>query len=173
MDIQRPSSWLAFLSIAMVLAITLGGCASSVESWQAPEVTLIGIQPREIGLARQSFVLTLAVRNPNDRALPIQAMRYHLSLEGEEIARGGGQLDRLIPPQGEDRVDVEVTGDLLSLAARLPRLARQPGLFEWSLSGTLTLSGGLIVLPYRYSGTLDARQWIETQGASLPLTTDH
>lgn len=157
------STWLVVRMIMLALAVSLGGCAGLSESWRTPEVELVGIQPKEISFTRQLFVVTLAVGNPNERALPIQAMTYSLALEGQEVAQGASRLERLIPAHGEETVEVEVVGDLLDLVSRLPMLTHMNRPLEWMLSGSLTLSGGLVRLPYRYSGKLDARQWINGQ----------
>ncbi|MBK5966393.1 Water stress and hypersensitive response domain-containing protein [Thiocystis minor] len=145
-------------ALLVLMTGLLPGCASLVESWKAPEVALIGLQPKELGLTRQVFIATLAVKNPNDRTLPIKAMTYRLALEGQDVAEGGGALDRQIPAFGETTVDVEVIGSLLGLLQQLPVLALKERPLNWTVSGTATLAGGLITLPYRYSGKIDARE---------------
>ncbi|WP_295401585.1 LEA type 2 family protein [uncultured Thiocystis sp.] len=145
------------IALLVLIVSLLPGCASLTESWKAPEVALIGLQPKELGLTRQVFIATLAVKNPNDRTLPIKAMTYRLALEGQEVAEGGGALERQIPAFGETTVDVEVIGSLLGLLQQLPALALQDRPLNWTIAGTATLAGGLITLPYRYSGQIDAR----------------
>jgi hypothetical protein len=138
--------------------VLLAGCASLTKPWQSPEVSLVGLQPKELSLARQVFVATLAVRNPNDRTLPIKAMTYRLKLDGQELAEGGGALDRQIPAFGESTVDVEVVGSLLGLAQYLPALAVRQGPLDWTVSGTATIADGFLTLPYRYSGQVDPQE---------------
>ncbi len=150
---QRPLPRLLLLvALGAVLAC---GCAGLTRPWQAPEVALRGLQVKELGLSRQSFLVTLAVRNPNDRTLPVKAMTYRLELEGRELATGASRLDRQIPAFAEALVDVQVEGNLLGLAAQLPALALKAGPLDWTVSGTATLAGGLVTLPYRYSGQVD------------------
>ena len=62
--------------------------------WTAPEVALSGLQVKELGLDKQSLIVTLAVKNPNDPTLPIKAMTYRLALEGHVLAEGASTLDR-------------------------------------------------------------------------------
>jgi LEA14-like dessication related protein len=142
----------------LLVAALLAGCASLTKSWEAPEVTLAGLRLKELGLARQTVILTLAVHNPNDRTLPVKGLTYRLKLEGNEIAQGSSALDRQIPAFGDALVDVEVTGSLLGLAQQLPALALQERPLEWTLSGTATIADGLLTLPYRYSGQVDPRE---------------
>jgi LEA14-like dessication related protein len=135
--------------------LALGGCASLTKPWSAPEVAFAGLQPKEIGLNRQSFVVSLLVKNPNDRALPIKAMTYRLYLEGTEIVDGASELDRQIAAFSEETVDVEVNTSLLGLAPRLPLLAMTRDSLNWKIDGTVTIAGGLVTLPYRYSGSVE------------------
>ncbi|MFD2110345.1 LEA type 2 family protein [Thiorhodococcus fuscus] len=153
----RARSFGIIALIALLVGL-IAACASPLQSWQAPEVSLIGLQPKQLGLARQVFIATLAVRNPSDRTLPVKGLRYRLALEGQEVAEGSASLDRQIPAHGEAAVDVEVIGNLLTIAQRWPLLARKETPLEWTVVGTLSVAGALIDLPYRYSGTLDPHQ---------------
>lgn len=145
----------ARFAIWILVAFLLAGCASLTRPWEAPEVALAGVSVGEIGLARQTFVVTLSVRNPNDRALPIEALTYRLSLEGVELAQGSSALESQIPAFGEAMVDVEVVSSLLGVAGQLPAMALKDSPLEWQVTGTATLTGGLLRLPYRYSGEID------------------
>jgi hypothetical protein len=93
------------------------GCAGPTQTWLAPDVALTSLKPQKLGLEEQSFLIGLRIKNPNDRMQPIKAMTYALSLEGTEIAAGGGRLDRQIPAFGEQEVEVSVTGSAGTLAA--------------------------------------------------------
>lgn len=135
----------------------LAGCAGMGAAWQAPEVELVGIQPRQIALERQSVVLRLRLTNPNDRALPVKGLTYRVLLEGRELAEGSSELARLIPPGGREEVELEVRSDLLALLPDLPRLLLTEDALDWTVSGTaLAQVGGVRVpLPYRYGGRIE------------------
>ena len=151
----------------MLLAVLAGlllGCAGVSESWQSPEVTLVAVQPKALSLTHQVFLVRLEVKNPNDRTLPVQAMTYRLSLEGEVVATGRGELERQIPAQGSAEVEVEVVGDLVGLATRLPGLLQADRPLHWTISGTAALAGGLVVLPYSRSGSLDPQSLAAGEG---------
>jgi len=145
------------LCLLLPLAL-LAGCATLTKPWEAPEVALAGLRVKELGLTRQTVILTLAVRNPNDRTLPIKGLTYRLKLEGNEIAQGASALDRQIPAFGDALMDVEVTGSLLGLVQQLPGLALKDRPLDWILSGTTTIADGLLTLPYRYSGQVDPKE---------------
>jgi LEA14-like dessication related protein len=154
------------LAFGLLLAL-LAGCASLTRPWEPPEVTLAGLRVKELGLAQQTLILTLAVHNPNDRTLPIKGLTYRLKLEGNEIAQGSSALDRQIPAFGEALADVEVTGSLLTLAQQLPALALKDRPLDWTLTGTATIAEGLLTLPYRYSGQVDPRELLARGEAAL------
>jgi LEA14-like dessication related protein len=140
---------------ALALSVLLFGCASLTRSWEAPEIALKGLRVKELALARQTVILTLAVHNPNDRTLPIKGLTYRLKLEGNEIAQGASVLDRQIPPFGDALADVEVSGSLLGLVQQLPALALEDRPLDWTVTGTATIADGLLTLPFRYSGQVD------------------
>ncbi|WP_295584515.1 LEA type 2 family protein [uncultured Lamprocystis sp.] len=144
------------LSILLSFAL-ISGCASLTKSWIAPEVALTGLRIKELTLLRQVFIVTLAVRNPNDRTLPIKALTYRIKLEGNELAQGSSQLDRQIPPLGTALADVEVVGNLLGITQQLPALALKDRPLDWTVSGTASLANGLVPLPYRWSGQIDPK----------------
>lgn len=161
---SRP--WILPLGVALLLTL-LAGCATLTKPWQAPEVALAGLRVKEVTLARQTVVLTLAMRNPNDRTLPVRGLTYRLKLEGNEIAQGASALERQIPAFGEAVVDVDVTGSLLGLVQQLPSLALKDRPLDWTLTGTATIADGLLTLPYRYSGQVDPRELLARGQAAL------
>jgi LEA14-like dessication related protein len=145
------------LCFVFLYTLMITGCASLSEPWQAPEVAFAGLRITEFTLARQTFVVSLAVRNPNDRALPIKAMTYRLQVEGGEVAAGASTLDRQIPAFGDALVDLEVAGSLLDLVQQVPALALKDEPVHWTISGTATIADGFLTLPYSYSGQVNAR----------------
>ena len=166
---MRPQNpVMGYLVLLWLAAFGLAGCGGLTKPWIAPEVNLTGLRVKEAALDRQTLTLTLAVRNPNDRTLPIKAMTYRLKLDGQQVAEGGGALDRQIPAFGESMVDVDVTGSLFGLIGRLPALALKDAPLDWQIAGTATLAGGLVTLPYRYSGQIDAQKLLAEAMARGP-----
>jgi LEA14-like dessication related protein len=153
----RPRPGLSCFTIVILALVTLTGCANLTERGKAPELALVGVTPAALTLDRQTFVVRLRVKNPNERSLPIKAITYHLDLDGNELAHGSSALDRAIPAFGEELVDVEVDSNLLALLAQLPILAARQEKLRWRIHGTVTVGGGLVPLPYWYSGEIDPR----------------
>lgn len=152
---RLAASSLACLVTASLL-LTLTSCASLTKPWTAPEVMVTSLKPQKVGVDQQTFLVGLRIRNPNDRMLPIKAMSYRLSLEGDEIAAGSGKLERQIPAFGEESAEVSVTGNAGQLMTRLPMLMLQSRPLNYKIAGTVTV-GGVLPIPYRYSGELDPK----------------
>ena len=149
------SAWLS----AILLAIP--ACAGLVQPWQSPEVIVTSLRPERIGLDEQSLLVGLRIKNPNDRRLPINAMTYKLTLAGDQIAQGGGRLERQIPAFGEESVEVSVIGSAATLLRKVPALALQSRPWEYEISGTVTVAG-VVPLPYRYAGEMDPQKLLRT-----------
>ncbi len=131
--------------------LLLSACASLTHDWLPPEVQLRSITPERIGLDQQTLRVGLNLKNPNDRMLPIKAMTYKLSLEGNEIAQGGGALDKQIPAFGEAPVEVSLVANAASALGLLPTLALRRDPIAYRISGTATVAG-FVPIPYRFSG---------------------
>jgi hypothetical protein len=144
------------LVLVLVLGLGLAGCAGLTKPWSAPEVTVTSLQPQKIGLDEQSLLVGLQIHNPNDRMLPIKAMSYRLTLEGDEIASGSGKLERQIPAFGDASAEVSVTGSALGLAGKLPAMLLTARPWQYQIAGTVTVAG-VVPIPYRYSGELDPK----------------
>jgi LEA14-like dessication related protein len=152
----RPSG-LAQVGIPTLLLLSLAvGCAGLTAPWTAPEVALLGVQPTLVGLDRQSFLVNLGVKNPNDRALPIKGLSYRVQVEGQDLAEGSSELARLIPAGGTEQVDVEVNSNLLGLMPSLPGLLLTRDTLAWTVSGIAYVDAGGVRLPvpYRHSGSI-------------------
>lgn len=147
----------ALFGIPVLLVLHLAaGCAGLTAPWTAPEVVLLGAQPKLLGVDRQSFLVNLGVTNPNDRALPIKGLSYRVVVEGQELAEGSSELARLIPAGGTEQVDVEVNSNLLGLMPSLPGLLLTKDRLAWTVSGIADVDAGGVRLPvpYRHSGTI-------------------
>lgn len=134
----------------------LTGCATLGAPWLAPEVALIGVQPRLLSADRQAFLVNLSVNNPNDRALPIKGLSYRVLLEGQPLAEGSSRLARIIQPGDTQQVDLEVSSNLLALMPELPRWLLSGESLTWTVSGIAEVdAAGLpLPLPFRYSGEI-------------------
>lgn len=150
---SRRRALLMLLSAPLLGAVA--GCATVTEPWLPPEVSLRSITPQRLDAGRQTLLLGLHLTNPNDRTLPIRAMTYRLALEGTEVARGDGALERQLPAFGSAAAEVSVETDLARLLPLLPTLMLASRPLRYRIDGTATVAN-LIPLPFRHDGEVDA-----------------
>jgi len=157
---QRVRPYLLSILLPILLPLLLiSGCAQLgqlTKPWASPEVSVAGFRPGDFTPDRQTFIVSLKVKNPNDRILPIKGATYALAVEGHEIANGGGDLNRQIPAFGEEVLDVEVNTELFELVRKVPQLALTGGKWDYRISGILKLAGGYLPVPFNYGGKLKA-----------------
>ncbi len=145
-----------YLFSALLLLLVLSGCAQLTKPWASPKVSMAGFRPGEFTPNRQTFIVSLKVKNPNDRTLPVKGVTYALEVDGHAIANGSGDLDRQIPAFGAEVVEVEVKTHLLDLVRKVPELALTGGRWDYRISGILKLTGGYLPVPFSYGGEVEA-----------------
>jgi LEA14-like dessication related protein len=60
------------LTLMIVTAALLNACATLSPYKESPRVSLVSIQPQEMGVLEQRFGLQLRILNPNDTAIPVE-----------------------------------------------------------------------------------------------------
>ncbi|MBK1633186.1 hypothetical protein CKO31_21010 [Thiohalocapsa halophila] len=163
---SRPTRRTGAIVAALLWALLLTACASLTRDWLPPEVQVTSITPERIALDQQTLRVRLSLRNPNDRMLPIKAMTYKLSLEGTQIAEGGGELDKQIPAFGEAPVEVTVVADAAKALGLLPRLALRREPIGYRIAGTVTVAG-VVPIPYRWSGEIEPEKLLRSATRGL------
>ncbi len=144
--------------LMLVLSVTLlTGCATFRP--EAPEVRLADLSIESIGLFEQSYRLGLRMRNPNDRALDVESLRFDLTLAGRSFADGVSTEAFSLPAGGEERVEVVVRSDLGSVLDLLSDWIDGNRALPYRLSGTASMAGwGGITVPFSRDGQLDLPQ---------------
>jgi LEA14-like dessication related protein len=143
-------------ALLVLLAMLVSGCAGPGVYREAPRVTLVSIQPKEMGVLEQRYGLQLRILNPNDTALPVKGMQYALQINDREFAYGVSRQPVTIPAYGEALLDVDVVSNLLSVLQQLQEAntGKQKSL-KYRLSGSLSLENRLGKLPFDYHGELN------------------
>lgn len=151
-DIKRPHR----RALLLLLAVLVSGCAGLGAYREAPRVSLVSIQPKEMGVLEQRYGLELRILNPNDTALPVTGMQYSLQINDHEFAYGVSRQPVTIPAYGEAVLDVDVVSKLLSVLQQLQEAntGKQDSL-RYRLSGSLSLENRLGKLPFDYHGELN------------------
>ena len=132
--------------LLLVLSVTLlAGCATFRPD--PPEVRLADLSIDRIGLFEQRYRLGLRMRNPNDRELDVESLRFDLILAGRAFADGVSTEGFSLPAGGEERVEVVVRSDLGSVLDLLSDWVEGDRALPYRLSGTARLAdwGGITV----------------------------
>jgi LEA14-like dessication related protein len=135
--------------------LLLCGCASLQPYPESPRVSLVSIQPLDMQMLEQRFVLELRIQNPNRVAIPVQGLSYALEINQREFAYGVSQQAVTIPPYGEALLQVEVVSNLLNIMRQLQQLGEtSDGGLEYRLHGRIGLADRRQGLPFDYAGKL-------------------
>jgi LEA14-like dessication related protein len=140
----------------LLLAVLVPGCAGPGAYREPPRVSLVSIQPGDMGVLEQRYGLQLRILNPNDTALAVAGMQYSLQINDREFAYGVSRQPVTIPAYGEAMLDVDVVSNLLSVLQQLQEAntGKRESL-KYRLSGSLSLENRLGKLPFDYSGELN------------------
>lgn len=151
-----------FTSRYMVVcaAALLASCATPRVAVQPPDVTLTGVQVRDIGISGQTFLLGFAVSNPNPFPLPVKSIRYTVLLDNQKFAGGETQSDFVVSARGDGEFVIGVEMDLLQSVSQLSTLFRG-GLrdtIEYDLNGSLAVDLPFSrPIPFSSSGVIQVR----------------
>ena len=135
------------------LALLLAGCATSRP--EPPEVRLADVWIDRLSLFEQRYRVGLRMRNPNDRALEFESLRFELSVAGHQLADGVSNDAFALPAGGERRVEVLVSSDLGALFDALGGwLTDDVTALPYRISGEARLAGHDRLVPFERAGRL-------------------
>ena len=137
--------------LPLLLAALLSGCAGL--SRPKPEVQLADIQPTDKAtLFEQEFEVTLRISNPDRQPLSAQGLRFSVSLDGDDFARGASSQPFSIPALGNDTVKVLLHTSLSGWLKQLGKLAGGKTALAYQIEGTVFGTGALGDIPFRSKG---------------------
>lgn len=150
-----PAARLRGLVFMFLAAWLLAGC-SLVPKFEKPTLELVNLKLAEGNLLSQRFEARVKVRNPNDRALPVKALRYTVEIDGKTFGRGESVRSFTVPPRGEAEFDMTLDANLAgAVAAVLQRRERMKGrMVDYRLKGTVSIDLPMMgSLDFDQSGT--------------------
>lgn len=109
---------------AITAVAVLGSCASMENVISAPSVQLKSVRLASVDLRDQTFLLGFDVVNPNPFPLPIESIRYGITLDGYRFASGETAGGFSVPAQGDNDFSISVSLDLMRTAPALFWLVR-------------------------------------------------
>ena len=142
------------LLILTLLGALLGGCSTMKALEEPPRISLIGLEPVELGLLEQRYNVRLRVQNPNKVDLYIQGLEYSIAVNGRDFARGVSDREAQIQAFGEGIIDVSVVSSLPSIIRQLKLLGERGTPFRYTISGRIALRGIPGTVPFNHEGEL-------------------
>ena len=138
---------------AGLLALVLGACALAPR-FEAPQLSVADVQLQGGDFFQQRLRVRMHVRNPNDRALPVEGITYRLEVEGQEFATGESAASFVVPALGEADFDMNVSTNLASTLMKILTGGANTKALAYHLTGKVTLSRGFLrSLPFEQRGT--------------------
>jgi LEA14-like dessication related protein len=99
------SPWLA----AVALSVVLSSCAGFGHVYEKPRVYVLGAKVDNISLESADLVFDVSVENPNAFSFVLEAVGYHLRVNGETFLDGQRDLGAQIAARGASAVQLPVT----------------------------------------------------------------
>jgi LEA14-like dessication related protein len=140
-----------------VFLVVLAGCAP--KHFVQPQLSLVGIDIKDLSLFQQRFEVRLHVHNPNDYPLPVKSMEGSFELEGEPLGTGTSNTPFTVPALGDAEFAVDVLTSLApSLIRVIDKLNRGENSVAYHAKGTLVTSVPFVgPFPFDTTGTLQLR----------------
>jgi LEA14-like dessication related protein len=139
----------------MLFALSLAGCAWMPQKPQPPRVSLVSVQIVSMELLEQRYGMNLRIQNPNDHALRIRGVDFHVELNQTPFASGVANQSVDVPAFGEALLQVEVSSSVWSLARQLREMGEgRQDEFAYRIHGRMSMGGMLGSIPFESAGTI-------------------
>ncbi len=146
-----------FQFVLLLIGLTFNlGCASLTARPDPPRITLINLQPLEIGILEQRVRLQLRIQNPNDFVFEINGMDYALAINDDELAYGVSNESVRVPAFGDAVINVDAVSSIFDVIRQLQKLGyEQQGRFQYKISGGVSLANRFGKIPFEYQGEIN------------------
>ena len=155
LEMTTKQNLIAKIILLLYCTATLTACSLFGGYQETPHVSLVGIQPIEMGLLEQRYELQLRILNPNDKEIPVKGLSYSIEINGHEFAYGVSRQPVTIPPFSEALLDVEVVSNLLNVMQQFQKISGESSnSLKYRLRGKISLAKSLARLPFNVEGEL-------------------
>lgn len=124
----------------LLLATLIAGCAS-LGNLEAPELTLVHLQPVEATLFETTLQVQIRIANPNPESITFDGASFKLTLDGYKVGRGMTSESRTIDRFATEVVDVTFHVSNASVLLRLKEILESKSV-SYGVSGKLYLERG-------------------------------
>ncbi|TCK18633.1 LEA14-like dessication related protein [Thiogranum longum] len=146
---------LIVVSPGFALTFWVTGCATLSASITPPNLSVVSIEPAEVGPLEQKYHLKVRLQNPNDHALEISGISYVLEVNGQPLLKGVSSDRVTLPRFGESIIELSGVSTLFGFLRQLQALEdKKPLGMHYRIRGKFGLANRLGSLPFSYEGTL-------------------
>jgi len=137
------------------LALCLAACSMFAPRFTRPTVSVVSIDMRGGNMLQQNFAVKLNIQNPNDRAVPVNAIHVELTVGGEQIASGVSDRAFVVPARGESQFDMTIKANVaLALLKLADKMGQHSGSIDYDLTGEASIDLPFLrQLPFHQSGS--------------------
>jgi LEA14-like dessication related protein len=147
----------------VVMTVLLAGCATLTAP--PPDVSLAGIELREIGLFEQHFRLKLHLTNPGEREFVINGISCEIELNGHAFAHGVADRTVVVPRYGEAVLEIDAISGLTGILQQFDELNRGRERIDYRIHGHLS-TGSLGNVPFDRRGEVALPRVLRTPEAA-------
>lgn len=157
--ITAPLTVLRYLG-TVAFSLGLLGCSLVTPKFNRPNVSVVSIALRGGSVLQQDFTVKLNVDNPNDRALPVEALHVELHVAGETIASGSSDNAFVVPARGESEFDMTIKANLAAALIQFAgKIDQQSDSVDYELTGTASIDLPFMrELSFRQSGSFSLKE---------------
>jgi len=153
--VTMNQGFMARTVLLLCCTASLSACSFFGGYQETPRVSLVSIQPLEMGMLEQRYGLQLRILNPNDNEIPVKGLSYSIEINGHEFAYGVSRQPVSIPAFSEAVLDVEVVSNLLNVLQQFQEMSSENNdSLHYRLRGNLSLAKSLAKLPFDVEGNL-------------------
>jgi len=161
--VTMNQGFMARTVLLLCCTASLSACSFFGGYQETPRVSLVSIQPLEMGMLEQRYGLQLRILNPNDNEIPVKGLSYSIEINGHEFAYGVSRQPVSIPAFSEAVLDVEVVSNLLNVLQQFQEMSSENNdSLHYRLRGNLSLAKSLAKLPFDVEGNLT---WLQENKA--------
>jgi LEA14-like dessication related protein len=121
------------------LCAALGACSLLAPKFERPAVSVAGVEMVGGNMFQQTIRVTLAIHNPNDRALPVTSLHADLQVAGETIASGASSGAFVVPAGGDARCEIMVSANIALALVALAGQKNPQGAVQYELNGVVNI----------------------------------
>jgi LEA14-like dessication related protein len=141
--------------VCLVSLVLLTSCSLLTVMSEKPEVEVVGVSVKDIGLSGGTLMVDLNIKNPNNNTIQLDSIGYSMSINENPIANGDMKDGVKLLANEEKVVAIPVKFAYQDIANGLTSILKTQKL-DYDFSGSAKV--GVFNIPFRKKGQLDTKK---------------